>query len=68
MNNFNQFLLTILISLIVIVICTWPVQLLWNWLMPLIFGLPKITLVQAFGVMFLSNILFKNNKVEKKNS
>lgn len=68
MNNFNQFLLTILVSLIVIVICTWPVQLLWNWLMPLIFGLPKITLVQAFGVMFLSNILFKNNKVEKKNS
>lgn len=42
-----------------------PVWLLWNWLMPMIFGLTKLTLVQAWGVTFLANCLFKsvsNNK------
>jgi len=34
------------------------VQLLWNWLMPLIFGLTKITYWQGIGVLVLSFILF----------
>ena len=34
------------------------VFLLWNWLMPVIFGLPAITIFQAFGLLLLSKILF----------
>ena len=33
--------------------------LLWNWLMPEIFGLPTINLWQAFCLTWLCNILFK---------
>lgn len=38
----------------------WPLMLLWNWLMPTIFGLIKITFWQAFGLVFLCSMLFKS--------
>lgn len=38
-----------------------PVWLLWNWLMPMIFGLPKLTILQAFGLDLLCNFLFGNS-------
>jgi hypothetical protein len=34
------------------------VMLLWNWLMPIIFGLKAITFWQAFGIVVLAKILF----------
>ncbi|HPG40107.1 MAG TPA: hypothetical protein PLP19_10085 [bacterium] len=36
------------------------VKLLWNWLMPTIFGLATITFWQAWGLLVLSHILFKS--------
>lgn len=38
----------------------WVVMLLWNWLMPEIFGLGRVTYWQAWGLMILSCILFKS--------
>jgi hypothetical protein len=35
------------------------VLLLWNWLMPDIFGLPEISYWQAWGIVLLAHILFK---------
>ncbi len=37
---------------------TFALMLLWNWLMPLIFGLTVITFWQALGLLVLSKILF----------
>jgi hypothetical protein len=34
------------------------VQLLWNWLMPTLFGLRELTFGQAIGLLALSRILF----------
>lgn len=34
------------------------VQLLWNWLMPAIFGLRPITYLQAIGLLLLIRVLF----------
>ncbi|MBN1196060.1 MAG: hypothetical protein JXA62_01485 [Candidatus Aminicenantes bacterium] len=34
------------------------VKVLWNWLMPVLFGLPLIGFWQAFGVLLLAKILF----------
>lgn len=34
------------------------VMLLWNWLMPELFGLPTITFWQAAGILLLCKILF----------
>jgi hypothetical protein len=35
------------------------VMLLWNWLMPEIFGLPTLSFVQALGLTVLCHLLFK---------
>ncbi len=37
----------------------WIVMLLWNWLMPEIFGLKAISYWQAWGLVLLSHILVK---------
>ena len=34
------------------------VTLLWNWLMPSLFALKEISLLQGFGILLLSKILF----------
>ena len=34
------------------------VMLLWNWLLPPLFGLPEITLLQGFGLFILGRLLF----------
>ncbi len=34
-----------------------PLCLLWNWLMPFIFGLPKLNLLQSFGLSLLVSLL-----------
>ena len=47
-----------------------PLCLLWNWLMPHIFGLPTINILEAFGlsalVTFLSPTSIKFNKPKEK--
>ena len=35
-----------------------PVYLLWNWVVPTIFGLSEITIWQSFGITLLSRFLF----------
>jgi len=35
-----------------------PLMLLWNWLMPMIFGLPILSFWQAIGLNFMASILF----------
>lgn len=49
------------------VVLSIPVLLLWNWLMPTIFGITKITLGQAWGISLLCGILFGQNSSEKSN-
>lgn len=49
------------IILIFVLIATLPVQLLWNWLMPFIFGLPKLGFWQTAGLLLLANLLLKSN-------
>lgn len=53
----------ILVALITNFILAYIIMLLWNWLLPTLFGLITITYWQAFGVLILLNIisgLFKN--------
>jgi hypothetical protein len=40
-------------------LCGWVVMLLWNWLMPDIFGLKRLTYWQGWGLLVLSHLLFK---------
>jgi hypothetical protein len=47
-----------------------PLCLLWNWLMPHIFGLPTINILEAFGlsalITFLNPTAINFNKPKKK--
>jgi hypothetical protein len=60
MNKKKWLLLPIGIAAVVIVTFVGgsAVKWLWNWLMPLLFGLPEVTFWQAVGVLALSRILF----------
>ena len=51
-------LVAILLLIVWSLILAWPFQLLWNWLVPSIFGLSKITFFQAFGLKLLLGLTF----------
>lgn len=42
-----------------------PVMLLWNWLMPQIFGLMEIGIFQAWGLIVLAHLMFPSSSVSK---
>lgn len=52
----------ILISLVIAL----PVMWLWNWLMPVIFGLPTISFYQTIGLMMLSYVFIKSSTTVNK--
>jgi membrane protein required for beta-lactamase induction len=65
-NSFEAIAAFLGLVAIVIVLLGYPLMLLWNWLMPIIFGLPEITFWQAIGLNLLSTILFKSTTTVKK--
>jgi hypothetical protein len=64
-NSFEAIAAFLGLVAIVIVLLGYPLMLLWNWLMPIIFGLPEITFWQAIGLNLLSTILFKSTTIKK---
>ena len=51
-------LIAILVTGAISFIAAIPVYLLWNWVMPEVFGLPVITYWQAWGIAVLADTLF----------
>jgi len=51
------------IAACVIFVIGFVVLWLWNWLMPGIFGLPRITLWQAWGLLLLAHLLLGAGQV-----
>jgi len=47
-----------LIILVLAAVLGMVVQQLWNWLMPAIFGIGRITILQGVGLLVLTRILF----------
>lgn len=41
------------------------VMWMWNWLMPILFGLETINYIQGWGIMFLCGLLFKGTTTVK---
>jgi hypothetical protein len=46
------------LAIVCLIVFTFAVRALWNWLMPPLFGLHVITIWQAVGILILSKILF----------
>lgn len=55
------FLGAIMLIIVIALLMTLPTMWLWNWLMPIIFGLIKINFWQALGINLLCGILFKTS-------
>lgn len=70
MEKFVTYLGIVVLALFLIVLValvfTFPTLWLWNWLMPSIFGLTKITFWQALGINILSGMLFRSSNVNTK--
>ena len=49
-----------------VLIISVPFWLIWNWMMPEVFGLPPLTWVQTLGFLFLCGALFKSNVSSSK--
>lgn len=56
----------ILVSLIAGILCGILVAPLWNYIMPYIFDVQKISVLQGFALYVLSNILIKNRYYTNK--
>lgn len=67
--NFFTNLVTFIIALVFIaifaLILAFPVMWLWNWIMPAVFGLIKITFWQALGINLLCGFLFRGTTTVK---
>ena len=48
----------VILAILLVPLFGFVMMLLWNWLMPTLFGLPKIGFWQAWGLFVLSKILF----------
>lgn len=55
------FVLVIVLAAVFGLLAAVLVYLLWNWLMPDIFGLPTISYWQAWGLYFLAHLLFRGS-------
>ncbi len=66
MNVIGLFLVGVGILFFLSALMSLPVMLLWDWLMPTIFGLKEITWFQAWGLLFLCGLLFKSNITTQK--
>ena len=57
----GKFVITIFVFSFIAILLSFPTMWLWNWLMPIIFGLVKINIWQALGINILTSLLFKSN-------
>ena len=65
MNLIYAALAILALAFIVSVIASIPVWLLWNWLIPTLFDLKEISLLEAWGLSLLCSILFKSTTPNK---
>ena len=56
-NKKSWFIKGFFFVLVFIAVLSLVVMVLWNWLMPMIFGITAITYLQALGLLILSKIL-----------
>ena len=66
MNNFGNVVLTSIMTLLIVAVIVgaliaFPIEWLWNGLMPSIFGLHTIDFLQAWGLNILSALLLKSS-------
>lgn len=71
MDDFIEVVGSILLIIIMILglalLAGLPTMLLWNALMPMLFGLSKLTFWQSVGVVLLAHCIFPSSSVKSSN-
>lgn len=67
MNLITVFLSYLVGVLFITIVVGVPIMWLWNWLMPTIFGLSKITFGQSLGLVLLAHLLLPGINVSSSN-
>jgi predicted membrane chloride channel (bestrophin family) len=57
-NRIAKALIIVVLATLCFILIGYVVMLLWNWLMPTLFGLHVISFWQAIGILILSKLLF----------
>jgi len=58
--------ITVVLAFFIALLFGIVVMYLWNWLMPVIFGLPTITWIQAAGLIFFIHLVFPSGSSSSK--
>lgn len=66
MNLVSVMVVYVVVLFVAAALMSLPVMLLWDWLMPGIFGLRTITWFEAWGLLFLCGLLFKSHNTVNK--
>lgn len=59
----NYFIVKFIVNIIVMPLIF---MLLWDFVMPTVFGLKTITYLQAIALIIMTNIIFKNRNLDKE--
>ncbi len=60
LNLMTELLLLVVFISIYAILLALPTMLLWNWVVPAVFGLKTITFFQALGLNLLFGVLVRN--------
>ena len=66
LSNMKEFLYTLAVGIIVIVVNTFLLQWLWNVTLPELFNAPFLNFGHALAFIIMSNILFSSNSAKSK--
>lgn len=66
MNLVSVMVVYVVMLFVAAALMSLPVMLLWDWLIPGIFGLRTITWFEAWGLLFLCGLLFKSHNTVNK--
>jgi hypothetical protein len=66
LTYFLTFISIIIGGILLSLLFGWFVMLLWNWLMPFIFGLPTLSFWQCVGFMIMIRLIVPNATVKTK--
>jgi hypothetical protein len=58
MNKVLKIVLVVILGIAFVFALGYVTMYLWNWLMPKIFGLTTLTLIETFGLLLLAKIIF----------
>jgi len=66
LSNMKEFLYTLLVGVIVIIVNSFLLQWLWNVTLPELFNAPFLNFGHALAFIIMSNILFSNGSAKVK--